>query len=385
MVASDARTGAVDGGSIRITRLCLADFRCFAELDLGLGPGVSVVEGGNGQGKTSLLEAIAWVARTRSFRGVPDAALVRSGCTAAVLRAEIAIQERVRLFEAEIRATGRNRLLVDRRPVSRHRDLHGVLHVTVFSPDDLDLVKGPPAVRRLYLDDLLTSVAARYAAARSDFERVLRQRNALLRSGLREREDKDTLEVFDEQLVRAGGELVRGRLRLVERLTPALCKAYAGLSRAAGSVGASYETEWAEGPLDSSRSDDVEDLLRVAVTAGRRRESERGLTLVGPHRDEWRLEITGLDARTQASQGEQRSLALALRLAGHAIVTDLVGAPPVLLLDDVFSELDPQRCDALVHKLPPTQTLLTTAGGIPPGIEAERRLRVTGGRVEGAG
>jgi DNA replication and repair protein RecF len=371
---------------VRVTELTLTDFRCYRSAHLVPAPGVTVIVGANGQGKTSLLEAVGWTATARSFRGVPDAVLVRAGCDQAILRAEVEDDGRAQLFEAEVRAQGRNRVRLNRHPVGRIRDLLGLLRVTVFGPDDLQLVKGGPAERRGYLDDLLVAITPRYEAARSDFERVLRQRNALLRQGVTGGDAERTLAVFDDQLVGAGGELVRGRLGLVDRLTAPVGDAYQALAGGAAEVGAGYEAEWAEGPVapgpGAPAPDEVDDLLRAALGARQRQERDRGITLVGPHRDEWRLRIDGLDARSHASQGEQRTLALALRLAGHHVSTDLVGRAPVLLLDDVFSELDPQRAEALVAHLPEGQTLLTTASSVPTGIRPERRLRVGDGRVE---
>jgi DNA replication and repair protein RecF len=360
-----------------VGHLWLTDFRCLPEVDLEIGPGLTVLHGANAQGKTSLLEAIGWVARARSFRGVGDAMLVRSGCQEAIVRAEVVTGERKQLFEAELRATGRNRIQCNRQPVTRARDLFGLLRVTVFAPDDLALVKDGPAVRREYLDELLAMVSARYDAARSDFERVLKQRNALLRGGVRDDEARTTLDVFDDQLVAAATELVRGRLRLADRLAPAVDRAYQLLAADTRPIVATYIAEWSEAPQDA----DVEADLRDALARRRRTEIERGITLVGPHRDEWRLTINGFDARQQASQGEQRTLALSLRLAGHEIVGELTGTSPVLLLDDVFSELDAQRANALVANLPAGQTLVTTAGTIPPDVVAERRLSVVAGRI----
>ena len=187
--------------------------------------------------------------------------------------------------------------------------------------------------------------------------------------------------MFDDQLVAAAAELVRGRLRLVERLAPATAAAYAALSGDTRPVTAVYEAEWSDAPLTSDETADLEDQLRRAIERRRRAETERGITLVGPHRDELRFEIGGLEARTQASQGEQRTFALALRLAGHQVVTEITGAAPVLLLDDVFSELDGGRADALLRNLPVGQTLVTTAGALPPGIAPERRLRVASGSI----
>ena len=366
----------------RVGHLWLEDFRCLQHVDLELDPGLTVIHGANGQGKTSMLEAVAWIARSHSFRGVSDTPLVRNGCEQAIVRAEIMDDERVQLFEAELRATGRNRIQCNKRAVTRTRDLHGLLRVAVFAPDDLELVKGGPAARRVYLDELLGMLAVRYEAARSDLERVLKQRNALLRSGVRDPSAVATLDVLDEQLVHAAAELVRGRLQLVDRLGPAVEAAYAALAADGRPVAERYEAEWAPAPLGIADASAVEELLRAAVVARRRAEIERGVTLVGPHRDDWKLTIEGLDARTQASQGEQRSLALALRLAGRGVVHELTGTPPVLLLDDVFSELDANRSSALIRNLPPGQTLLTTAGAIPADVEPDQVLRIHAGQVE---
>lgn len=366
-----------------VARLALTDFRCYPAVDLVLPSGVTVVSGANGEGKTSLLEALSWAATTHSFRGVPDAALVRSGTEAAIVRVTVQEPDREQLLEAEIHPVGRNRVRMNRHPLARARDLLGLLRVTVFAPDDLQLVKGGPAARRAYLDNLLVAVAPRYEAMRAEFDRVLKHRNALLRQGLRGPDAESTLVVFDEQLVNAGSELVRGRLRLTARLLPAVRDAYRGLAGEGDDVDADYEAEWAEGSV-TLVAEDVEPLLRAALVERRAAEVDRGVTLVGPHRDEWRLRLAGLDARTHASQGEQRTLALGLRLAGHKVCAEVVGTDPVLLLDDVFSELDPARAEALVSELPAGQTLITTASTVPVSVHPERRLRVREGRVEEA-
>jgi len=310
---------------------------------------------------------------------VSDAALVRAGAEEAIVRAEIAHDdEHATLVEAAIRAVGRNRVLVNKQPLQRRRDLVEHLRVTVFAPDDLDLVKGGPAARRDYLDDLLEASIPRFAGVRGDVERVVRQRNALLRAGVRDDDDRRTLDVLDERLVETGGELVRGRLRLAARLAPEAEDAYCSLAGDAPGFAARYSPGWSDCPLDV---DDVDERMRAALEALRRRELERGVSLVGPHRDDWALELRGLDARNHASQGEQRTLALALRLGGHRVVAELAGAEPVLLLDDVFSELDPQRSAALVLHLPQTQTLLTTAAAVPEGVRADAWVGVEAGRV----
>jgi DNA replication and repair protein RecF len=269
---------------------------------------------------------------------------------------------------------------LNRNPVQRTRDLLELMRVTVFAPDDLDLVKGGPAGRRDYLDDLLAALSPRYEAARADYERVLKQRNALLRGGLRGEDAVGTLDVFDLQLASAGAELARGRLKLLERLVPAVADAYAELAGERTPITTRYEAEWVGDPA----ADDLHTALHDAFTSHRKNEVDRGVTLVGPHRDEWRLLVGGMESRTHASQGEQRTLALALRLGGHRLCTELTGSSPVLLLDDVFSELDDQRAVALVTHLDAGQTLVTTAGAVPRGIAPDRMLRVDAGRIEEA-
>lgn len=363
---------------MHLATLELTDFRCYPSVQLELPPAVILVTGANGQGKTSLLEAAAWPALGRSFRGVPDDALIRTGADQAFLRAAVVDEASTRRADIELRRVGRNRILVNGHPVARTRDLHGTLRVTVFAPDDLQLVKGGPSERRAYLDDLLIASVPRYAGVRADVDRVLRHRNALLRGGVRDQEAHDTLSVFDEQLVQAGGELIRGRLRLIARLAPAVDDAYRRLAMDDLGVRAAYEAEWNDADLIP---DTVDDQLRAGLERRHRQETERGTTLVGPHRDEWRLTIADKDSRTHASQGEQRTLALALRLAAHRVVADVVGSEPVLLLDDVFSELDVHRSRALVDCLPATQTLVTTAGAVPEGVEPEVRVTVDHGQV----
>jgi DNA replication and repair protein RecF len=365
-----------------VSELWLTDFRCYHHAELRLSPGVTVISGANAQGKTSLLEAVAWASRGRSFRGVPDAALVRDGAERAILRAEVTAGERRQLLEAELKVRGRNRVQLNRQTVTRMRDLHGLMQVSVFAPDDLRLVKDGPAHRRDYIDELLVTNAPRYEATGADYDRVLRQRNALLRGGLRGEDALTTLAVFDAQLARAGSDLLRGRLRLLQRLEPAIRHAYGELAGPATAVDARYECTWTDDVL--TPDSDIEHVLLAALDSRRRAELDRGTTLAGPHRDEWRLRLNGLDSRTHASQGEQRTLALALRLGGHQLSTELAGTPPVLLLDDVFSELDERRSAALTAHLTAGQTLVTTAGSVPPGVRADQVFAVAAGRVAAA-
>ncbi len=356
---------------MKLERLWLTDFRCYHEAEITFDQGLTAVVGANGQGKTNLMEAVAYLATLRSFRGAPNEALVRVGTPRAIVRAEAERDGRSLLLEAEIVANGRNRTQLNRQPLRRARDLLGALRVTVFSPDDLVLVKGSPGERRELLDDVLVGLHPRHDQQRTDLDRVLRQRGALLKQagGRLNAELELTLDVFDAKLTAAGEALAGARRDLVDELAPVLSEAYARVARRPAPVVATYDPPWmAEG-------------LAAALVAARRDDLRRGVSTVGPHRDDLDLSLNGLPARTHASQGEQRSLALALRLAAHEVVTRRTATTPVLLLDDVFSELDPDRSDALLHSLPAGQTILSTAGALPTGAVPGRVLHVREGVV----
>jgi len=364
-------------GTTTLARLELRAFRNYELAELEPAPGLTVVTGGNGEGKTNLLEAVAWLATLSSFRGAPSEALVREGEERAVLRASVVRTEpdggaRTTLVEAELTRTGRDRVLVNRSPLKRSRDLLGTLRTTVFSPDDLALVKGGPGERRRFLDDLLVACAPRHAATRADLERVLRQRGALLRSsGGRATPDVvTTLDVWDAKLTEVGEALGRARARLVERLSSLVSSAHAAVAGGgAGEVALGYAPAWQQQGL------------ATALATARTEDLRRGVSTIGPHRDDLDVSLDGRPARTHASQGEQRSLALALRLAGHHLVAEVTGTWPVLLLDDVFSELDVARAAALLRALPAGQVLLTTAVGLPPGATPELVVGVREGRL----
>ena len=359
---------------MNLLHLWLTDFRNYTNAELEPPPdALTVIRGQNGQGKTNLLEAVAWLAGLKSFRGAPREALVRQGAASAVIRAEGERDGRRLLVEAESPLNGRDRVLVNRQPLKRARDLLGAFRVTVFSPEDLELVQGGPAGRRLFLDDTLIGLdPARQDALQASVERVLRQRNTLLRQadGRRDPDVLSTLDVWDAQLAKAGTELVAERTRLAEQLEPEVRSAYSGLAGhdRPAEVSVAYRVSW-EGDL------------AAALEAARHEDLKRGHTTVGPHRDELEITLAGMPARTHASQGEQRSLALALRLAVHRLVRERAGSSPVLLLDDVFSELDATRCSALFEILPPGQALLTTAAEPPEVARAALVVTVSEGKL----
>jgi DNA replication and repair protein RecF len=370
---------------VHLDHLWLTDFRSYREAEFTPAPlGITVVTGANGEGKTNLIEAMGYLASLRSLRGSPAEAMVRHGSTTgyAVVRADGQREGRRVLVEAELHAEGRDRVRMGGQPLRRARDLLGAFQVTVFLPDDLVLVKGGPQWRREYLDDLLVALHPRHDATIAEVDRVLKQRNALLKSasapgGRTTRTVPDdvavTLDVWDAKLASAGEELVRARTGLVRALEPVAGESYRRLAvgvahRGRDAISMSYRQSWA-GPL------------LEALQASRLSDLRRGATSLGPHRDDMDLTVGGLSARSHASQGEQRSLALALRLAGHQLVAGRIGSTPILLLDDVFSELDQVRSDALLSCLPAGQAVVTTAGDLPPGTDVQARYRVEDGKL----
>lgn len=356
---------------MELRHLWLTDFRSYAATELVCPSGLCVLRGPNGVGKSNVVEAIGYLATLGSFRGAPGEAMIRVGAGTAVVRGEVDHDGRELLIEAELTRSGRNRVQVNRQRLRRSRDLLGALRVSVFSPDDLQLVKGGPSGRRQWLDDLLVSLHPRNDAVRSEWERVLRQRNALLKqvAGRLDEAAAVTLQVWDEKAAVSGEQLVAHRRALLDGAVPFVQRAYDDLAGGDARVSLEYVTERSGG-------------LAEALEAARRDDVRRGITTVGPHRDDVRVLLDGMPARTHASQGEQRGLALALRLAGHRHVTDETGSAPVLLLDDVFSELDPARCKALVASLPTGQAFLTTAGVLPDGMAAETVVDVVPGALQ---
>ncbi|HUL25560.1 MAG TPA: DNA replication/repair protein RecF [Streptosporangiaceae bacterium] len=442
---------------MHLTRLALTDFRSYAGVELSLEPGVSTFLGPNGQGKTNLVEAAAYVATLGSHRVATDAPLVRSGAERAILRAAVTSGGTSSLVEIEINPGRANRARLNRSPVSRPRQVLGVLRTVLFAPEDLALVKGDPEQRRRFLDDLLVASAPRYAGVRADYERVLRQRTALLKSlrgqpgrsarhgartyartgGQRDAghdgatqdgatqdgatQDRATqngsgqggpasdgladpaartLDVWDEHLATAGAELLAARIALTATLRPLVARSYSAVAGGgAVAAGISYRqslrsrgrggppgpgaAESAEPAADAAR---LADGLREALAAVRGEELERGVCLVGPHRDDLELRIGELPARGYASHGESWSMALALRLAAFEALRGS-GDDPVLMLDDVFAELDTGRRERLAGLVAGAEQVLVTAA-VPADVPAAlsgARFDVGGGTVTRAG
>lgn len=356
---------------MRLDRLWLQDFRTYESLDLELPPGLTCVIGSNGIGKTNLLESIAYAVTLESFRGAESAALVRVGTPRAIVRAQGEGRGRDVLVELEVRPQGRGRVQLNRKRLTRTADLLERWRVSVFSPDDLALVKGSPGGRREFLDRAIVMLTPGFEAVRRDIARVLKQRNALLRSsgGRLDQDATITLDVFDERLAALGERVGSARLQLLHDASPYVQEAYQTLAGAAKDVTLTYDPAW------------MEEGLHEALVRTRANDVRRSMTQVGPQRDDVLIGLGGLPARTHASQGEQRSLALSLRLGVHLLVTDHLGEAPILLLDDVFSELDLVRSTALFAALPPGQALLTSAIALPEGAEPELTLSATPGTL----
>lgn len=378
-----------------VADLALTDFRSYRDVVLAFPPGVSVLVGPNGQGKTNLVEAVGYLATFSSHRVAGDAALVREGADRAVVRCRAVRGDRSAVVEIEIVAGRANRARLNRAPVSRVRDVLGVVRAVVFAPEDLALIKGEPEGRRRFLDDLLVMRAPRFAAVRAGYDRVLRQRGALLRSlrassarGARvSAEVTSTLDVWDGQLAATGAQLVSARRGLVADLTGHVATAYERVSGAQGAARLTYRAS-TDSPDDPEPPETagtevpaVEAGLLAAMARRRPQEIERGVCLVGPHRDDLALAIGSLPARGFASHGESWSLALALRLGSYDLLRADTsgewseGGEPVLILDDVFAELDAGRRARLAGLVSDADQVLVTAAAaedVPTSLDGAR-------------
>lgn len=351
--------------------LTLAGFRSYPQLRWTPSPGINLLVGPNGVGKTNLLEAVGIVFTAVSFRGVPDRVLVSSGQPSAAVRGETD-SAAPHIVELLLHRKGRRRLLLNGSRLSRVSELGRVGRVLVFIPEHLDLVKGGPALRRDWLDETAALLWPLARADQSDYQKALRQRNAFLKAG--PPEDRITLEVWDQRLAAAGARVMAARARAFREVAEPLGGAVAAIAGLQELIAVDYRSGWG-GALDPTvEVDSWEERLKEALEGVRRRDFLVGATTTGPHRDEPILTLNNEDARLFASQGEQRTLALALRLGAFEAVERAAGSPPILVLDDVFSELDDDRARALVDWLPDTQTFISAVD--------ERRAPI-GGRVWG--
>lgn len=371
---------------MHVTHLSLADFRSYARVEVPLDPGVTAFVGANGQGKTNLVEAVGYLATLGSHRVSSDAPLVRMGAERAVVRASVTQGERSQLIELELNPGRANRARINRSSQVRPRDVVGILRTVLFAPEDLALVKGDPGERRRFLDELVTARSPRMAGVRSDYDRVLKQRNTLLKSAAMARRhggrsmDMSTLDVWDQHLAQVGAELLAHRLDLIAVLQPLTDKAYGDVAPGGGPVGLEYRGSVDENPA-RTREELYEQLL-AALAGVRKQEIERGVTLVGPHRDDLLLGLREMPAKGYASHGESWSYALALRLASYELLR-AEGNEPVLVLDDVFAELDARRRERLAELVAPAEQVLVTAAvdDDVPGVLTGARYEVAAGGV----
>ncbi|WP_433626041.1 DNA replication/repair protein RecF [Nocardia sp. CA-120079] len=362
-----------------IRTLSLRDFRSWEHAELELSPGRTVFLGANGNGKTNLLEAVGYLATLGSHRVAVDAPLIRIGTERARIGATVVNAGRELRIDLELNQGAANRAQINRSPVRRPREILGILQTVLFAPEDLALVRGDPGERRRFLDELCTARLPRLAAVRADYDRVLRQRSALLKSAGRQARSKaelSTLDVWDGHLATHASVLLAQRLRLVHDMYPYLAQAYSSIApesrpAAIGYRSASLPPEFLD-PMRAPQPDDVEALeanLLRELAAARPKELERGVCLVGPHRDDLDLMLGTAPAKGFASHGESWSFALALRLAAFELLR-ATGAEPVLLLDDVFAELDRRRRTALAEVAAGAEQVLITAA-VPEDVPVE--------------
>lgn len=358
---------------MRIHKLWLQDFRSYPALQIEFQDGLTCVIGENGIGKTNLLEAIGFCGSLKSFRGADSQTMISKDAQTAVVRAEISNLGRKLLIETELSRKTRTRAELNRQRIRKTSDLLMVAPISVFAPDDLATIKSSPAKRRDFLDDAVVALWPRQDEVRQTLNRSLRQRNALLRQfgGKEPKGDAAlTLEIWDERFAIAGEQLGSARVELLGRLQDHVAVAYKKLSRRDDRVELFYKPKW----FDKGLSD--------ALLESRNSDLRRGITLIGPHRDDLEVWLNGMPSRTHASQGEQRTLALALCLGLHTLLSEYHREAPLLLLDDVFSELDINRTTALFDALPAGQAILTTASAIPSNVEPQAIYRAQPGTLE---
>jgi DNA replication and repair protein RecF len=351
--------------AVHLTFLELTDFRNYSSVQVGLARGANVFVGPNGHGKTNLAEAVCYLAHLSSHRTGTDTALVRAGADRAVVRTRVVRRDRELAVELELNPGRANRARLGGSARPRARDVLGAVQAVLFAPEDVGLVKGDPGERRRFLDELLVARAPRLAGVRSDYDRVLRQRAALLKSiGTARRPDTGPLDAWDAHLASVGAQLLGARLALVDELRPLVAKNYDAIAEDGATATIGYRSS-AQLPDSSAGAAGVEELTTIlaqALAEARLDEIARGVCLVGPHRDELELGIGTLPARGYASHGESTALALALRLASYDLLrAEDPDSEPVLVLDDVFAELDPQRRARLAALVAGAEQLLVTA------------------------
>jgi len=367
-----------------VQALNLINFRSYSDVYIECEPGINILIGSNGQGKTNIVEAIYYLATLSSHRVAADSPLVKTGTDSAVIRAQFLEDDRSVSIDLEIAPGKSNRAKINRSPAGRVRDVLGIIRAVMFAPEDLALVKGDPSDRRSFLDATLIQRSPRFAGIKSDYEKILKQRNALLRSPNRDNVDS-TLDVWNEQLVRVGTEIIHSRIQLIQDLEPFLKARYRIISGGDNAVSSSeisiaYQSKFLSSTQLSPAEISTE--FKNEIEARKRDELIRGVTLVGPHRDDFMMTLGDLPLKGFASHGESWSAALALRISS-ADVLRADGVEPIIILDDVFAELDVIRRNTLIELVRDAPQVFITAAvdsDIPESIGG-RRYRVTLGSV----
>ena len=345
---------------MHISHLSLKNFRSYSELELSLTPGITIFLGRNGEGKTNVVESILYLAFLSSHRTSGDLPLVKLGESSAYTRARVQHPDREILVELEINAEKANRARINQNPIRSQKELFGLIQCIYFSPEDMDLVRGDPSERRRFIDQILTLRSPRLAGVISDFERAVRQRNALLKT----RAHQSSLEPWDQQVAKYGAEIVAARMKLLKEFNPYFAKAYANIS--VEKPAHIYYKSSIENPTISPEENHQTIIEKMADIKSQ--ELDRGLTLVGPHRDDLVLYLGEHLVKGYASHGESWSIALSLKLAAYELLIN-EGSKPILILDDVFSELDEERRAQLITLAKSAeQTFITVAveGDLPP-------------------
>jgi DNA replication and repair protein RecF len=362
---------------MQISILSLRDFRNHENLDLSFSPGATTIVGRNGRGKTNIVEAVNYLATLGSHRVSQDAPLIRNGQNSATILAQVEKHNRQAKVELTINSPGTNKVSLNANPLSKARDILGLVTTVIFSPEDLELVKGEPTARRRFIDELGTLISPKLSTARSDYERTLKQRNTLLKSlGRRSPSTQAlaTLYAWNEQLVQTGSEIIATRLENIKRIEPYLTEFGTAISGDTEPLHLNYANTWL--PAEAREKTEISEFFKTELESRNKDEVDRGATLVGPHRDDLNLQLSNMPAKGYASHGQSWSIAIALKLAAFKILREH-DDDPILILDDVFAELDEKRRERLISIISDVEQALITAAviqDIPKGLPSNQLL-----------
>jgi len=362
---------------MQISELSLRNFRNHENLELDFPAGATTIVGRNGRGKTNIVEAVHYLATLGSHRVSQDAPLIRSGQNTATISATVEKHNRQARVELTINFPGANKVLLNTNPLTKTKDILGLVTTVIFSPEDLDLVKGEPSARRRFIDELSTLLAPKFSSTRSDFERILKQRNTLLKSlGRRapSTQARATLDAWDEQLIQSGSEIIFTRVENIKRIDPFVTEFGTIISGDTEPLYMNYLNNWL--PVEQLVKADIEKLFRDELEKRNKDEIDRGVTLVGPHRDDLNIQLSNLPAKGYASHGQSWSIAIALRLAAFKTLREH-DDDPILILDDVFAELDEKRRNRLISIISDVEQTLITAAvieDVPKGLPSNQLL-----------